>query len=202
MSKVFDLEQTSIPSQYSINVRDNISAAWADANTAMLYRILFTNIGDTLRFYQSKNVDSVGLSIKDDKGNFKMGAILNYKKPEDGSDDDTGNWYLEMTFDEKDMEDVKELHDNHSDVFIRSAAYAAGESGSRFKSTDIMYNMYNIAIDTLVQFLDANASETEEVDVRLRGVFTASVVIENGQKIMSIVPGESIKQIIKNDAGL
>ena len=202
MSKVFDLEQTSIPSQYSINVRDNISAAWADANTAMMYRILFTNIGDTLRFYQSKNVDSVGLSIKDDKGNFKMGAILNYKKPEDGSDDDTGNWYLEMTFDEKDMEDVKELHDNHSDVFIRSAAYAAAQSNSRFKSTDIMYNMYNIAIDTLVQFLDANASETEEVDVRLRGVFTASVVIENGQKIMSIVPGESIKQIIKNDAGL
>ena len=65
-----------------------------------------------------------------------------------------------------------------------------------------MYNMMNTAIDEIVKFLDKNASETEDVEVELRGIFTASVAVENGTKIMSIVPGEYIKQIIKNDSAL
>ena len=65
-----------------------------------------------------------------------------------------------------------------------------------------MYNIMNTAIDEITKFLDKNASETEEVEVTLRGLFTASVAVENGVKVMSIVPGEYIKQIIKNDSAL
>lgn len=203
MSKVFEFGQTSIPSQYSINLRDNFGMLWVDSRTAELYRILLTTMADTLKFNQSKDVESIGMIIKDDKGNFKLGAILHFKAPEEGSEEDSGNWYLEMTFDEADMADVKTIIDNHSDIFIRCASNAAQHiTYGRFRSTEMMYNMFNCAIDTLVQFLDTNASETEEVEVQLRGIFTASVVIENGEKIMSIVPGEIIKQCVKNDSAI
>lgn len=201
--KQFEFEQTSIPSQFSINLKDNYSILWVDSRTADLYRTLFTAIADVLKHNQSKDAGKIGMSMKDDKGHFKFGAILTFKKPEEGSEEDSGNWYLEFTFDSNDMTDLMVDVDNHSDVFVRCAAEEANNiCYGRFRSTEVMYQVFNCAIDTLIQFLDANASETEEVEVNLRGIFTASVAVEDGEKIMSIVPGEYVKQIIKNDAAL
>ena len=108
-----------------------------------------------------------------------------------------------MTLDESDMTDLDVVVDNHSDVFVRCAGNEASNiCYGRFRSTELMYQVFNTLIDTSVSFLDVNANETEEVTVNLRGVFTASVAIESGVKVMSIVPGEYIKQIIKNDAAL
>ena len=176
---------------------------WVDTRSADLYRTLFSAIADTLKHNQSKEAGRIGMIMKDDKGHFKLGAILTYKKPEEDSEEDTGNWYLEFTLDPEDMTDLALEIDNHSDVFIRCAAEEANNiCYGRFRSTEIMYNIFNCAIDTLVQFLDVNATEADDVDVNLRGIFTASVAIEGGKKVMSIVPGEYIKQIIKNDAAL
>lgn len=203
MSKTFEFEQTSIPSQYSINLKDNYGIIWVDSRTADMFRTLFSTIADTLKYNQSKESHRIGMCMKDDKGHFKIGAILNFKQPEEGAEEDSGNWYLELTFNQEDMTDLNVEIDNHSDVFVRCASEEANRiCYGRFRSTEIMYNLFNTAIDTLIQFLDANASEAEEVEVNLRGIFTASVAIESGSKIMSIVPGEYIKQIIKNDAAL
>ena len=202
-TKPFEFEQTSIPSQYSINLKDNFGILWVDSRTADLYRTLFATIADVLKYNQSKDAKRIGMTMKDDKGHFKFGAILTFKEPEADSEEDSGNWYLEFTLNPEDMTDLAVDVDNHSDVFVRCAAEEANNiCYGRFRSTEIMYNVFNCAIDTLVQFLDVNATETEVVDVTLRGIFTASVAIEDGKKVMSIVPGEYIKQIIKNDAAL
>lgn len=203
MSKEIQFEQSSIPSQYGINLKDNFGMLWADHRTADMYRVLLSAIADTLKFNQSTGVNRIGMIIKDDKGHFKLGAILTFKKPEEGSEEDSGNWYLELTFNPQDMADIDIELDNHSDVFVRSGAYEAMNiSNGRFASVEIMNNMFIAAIDTLVQFLDTVATENEEVELILTSIFTASVCIENGEKIMSIVPGEVIKQIIKNDSAL
>ena len=203
MSKQFEFSQTSIPSQFSINLKDNCNMMWVDSRTADMYRILFTSIADVLKIKQSKTLSRIGFKMKDDKGNFKLGAILNYHKPEEGAEEDSGNWYLEFTMYEEDMVDLDLELDNHSDIFVKCVAHEAHAIISgRFNSTEYMYKVMNTVIDTLVHFLDANASETEEVEVILRGVFTASVVVENGTKVMSIVPGEVIKQLIKGDSVL
>lgn len=199
----FEFEKTSIPSQYSIDLKDNFGILWVDTRTADLFRTLFAAIADTLKFNQSKDANRIGFSMKDDKGHFKLGAILNFKKPEDDSEEDSGNWYLEFTFNEEDMVNLDISLDNHSDEFIRCAAQEANSiSYGRFRSTEAMFILFNTAIDVLVRFLDANAEVDEITDVVLRGVFTASVGVEDGKKIMSIVPGEYIKQIIKNDSAL
>jgi len=203
MSKTFEFEQTSIPSQYSMNLKDNFGMLWVDTRTADLCRAMFAAIADTLKLHQTKDTERVGMIMKDEKGNFKLGAILVYTKPEEGSEEDSGNWYLQMTLDESDMTDLDVVVDNHSDVFVRCAGNEASNiCYGRFRSTELMYQVFNTLIDTIVSFLDVNANETEEVTVNLRGVFTASVAIESGVKVMSIVPGEYIKQIIKNDAAL
>ena len=59
--------------------------------------------------------------------------------------------------------------------------------------------MYCEAVNVLVQWLDTNAKEDETVELVHPGVFTAVVAVENGTKVMSIVPGEIIKQMIKSD---
>lgn len=203
MSKELKFGETSIPGMYQITMRENYGINWVDSRVPDLYRTMFAGIANTLKFYQSKDRPRVGLTMKDDKGNFKMGAILVFKKPEEGSEEDTGNWYLQMTFDQNDMTDLDESIDNHSDIFVKCAASEAEHfCYGRFRSVEVMYNMFNAAIDELVKFLDKNASETEEVEVTLPGIFTASVAVENGVKVMSIVPGEVIKQIIKNDSAL
>ncbi len=203
MGKTFEFEQTSIPSQYAINLKDNFGIIWLDSKTADLFRTMFSAIADVLKYNQSKDSKRIGMTMKDDKGHFKFGAILTFKEPEAGSEEDSGNWYLQFTLNAEDMTDLSVDVDNHSDVFVRCASQEANDiCYGRFRSTEIMYQMFNTAIDTLIQFLDVNATEAEEIDVNLRGIFTASVAIEDGQKIMSIVPGEYIKQKIKNDAAL
>lgn len=201
MSKQFEFDQTSLPSQYAINLLENHQMTWIDTRSRDIYRVLFTTIADVLKIHQSKNKERIGFILKDDKGNFKLGAILNYNKPEEGEEDDSGNWYLEMTFYPEDMSDIEDVYDNHSAEFTVSAAREmAAIASARFNNSEYMHTMLNATIDTLVNFLDVNAIEGEEVELILNGVFTASVVIEDGKKIMSIVPGEIIKQLIKADS--
>lgn len=198
-----EFEMTSIPSQLSINLKDNYSIIWLDSRSADFYRTLFAAIADVLKYNQNKDNKRIGMSMKDAKGHFKLGAILTFKQADSDAEEDTGNWYLEFTFNQEDMTDLSAELDNHSDIFVRCASHEANEiCYGRFRSTEIMNNMFICAIDTLIEYLDTNAVETDVVSVRLNGIFTASVAIEDGQKVMSIVPGEYVKQIIKNDAAL
>ena len=198
----FEFEKTSIPSQFGINLHDNFGMAWVDSRTADIYRVLFTSIADTLKYHEAKDAKRIGMSIKDDKGHMKLGAILNFRAPEEGSEEDSGNWYLEMTFDPEDMKDLDVDVDNHTEVFVTCASKNAYDiANGRFRTTEMMFDVFNTAIDTLKDFLDVSVDQGE-LEVTLRGIFTASVAVEDGKKIMSIVPGEIIKQIIKNDAAL
>jgi len=56
MSKTFEFEQTSIPSQFSINLKDNFGMLWVDTRSADLYRTLFSAIADTLKHNQFKRL--------------------------------------------------------------------------------------------------------------------------------------------------
>ena len=201
MSKKFEFAKTSIPSNYSLNLFDNYNMMWVDTRTADIFRVFFTTVADVLKWHQDKTKSRIGFRMKDDKGNFVFGAILNYRKPEADEEDDSGNWYLEFTLDQNEMTDLEAEYDNFSEEFIICSNREADNIASaRFEKPEYMTIMYVCVIKTIVDFLDTNASETEEVEVELRGVFRASVVVENGVKVMSIVPGEFIKQIIKADS--
>lgn len=205
MSKKIELAESAIPSEFTINLLDHYQMNWVPGYTADFYRVVFFTIAQVLRHFKSKSTGKAGFILKDFNGGFKFGAIVTYHNPEEESndDDDKGNFTLEFTLDEKDMEGIEVIQDNHSDVFITSAAKQAQDIMSgRFVTGEYCSQLFLEAVDTLVKFLDANAIEGEEFELTYRGIFTATVTVENGEKIISIVPGEMIKQFIKGDNSL
>lgn len=200
---IYQFEETSIMSQYACTLTDNYGYLWIDARTPDFYKLLFSTFADYLKVLQDKSKKRVGLKIKDSNGNFKIGCILSYHKPDEDCEEDAGNWYLEMTFNEDDMVDLDAEYDNHSDIYVRCLGRMLGEIfHGRFNSTECADNMSTAAIDCLTKFLDVNASPDKKITVELRGYFVASVEFDDGEKFMSITPGECVKQLIKDDAGL
>lgn len=196
------MKNSSLPSQYSVNMKERFNFTFADVNAELMYKGMFTSFAFMLRNYRNTSEPRVGFKFKDDKNNFKFGAILNFKAPNEDSEEDSGNWYLEFTFYEEDMKDLDKEIDNYSDIYVYAASTAFSELKGRWKSIEWMNQSIVCAIDTLREFLDANASETEEFSIEVDGFFTATVAVENGKKVFGIVPGYHIKQLIKSDSSL
>ena len=116
MSKTFEFENTSIISQFNMDLV-NMGYIWVEERTANFYKTLFDSIAHYLKYYQSKNDEKVVFKLKDEKGDFKFGAALIYQKPEEDSEEDSGNWYLQFTFNEEDLADASREIDNLSDAF-------------------------------------------------------------------------------------
>ena len=200
MAKTINFKNCSVPGQYAINMKERHKFNFVDAHSDGIFRAIFTGVADVLKNHRSKNKEKICLVIKDDKGTFKFGATLTYRKPEEGDEDDSGNWFLEFTFDPDDLVGIEEVIEVPSAEFTFAMNEECYNIASvRFVKNQYLYDALNTAFDTIMEFLDANATEGEEVELILDGVFTASVVVEDGVKIFSITPGEKIKQIIKAD---
>lgn len=198
---MIELTNSGISSNYSCNLKEKFSMRWIENQTPSLYRILFSTIAQYLKLNQSKANHKSVFTLKDAKGNFKLGAIMTYHKPEEDAEDDKGNWTLEFTLDPDDVVEADFACDNHRDDFFAIASTEAYTTiNARFLDSQICNNMYCEAVDVLVQWLDTNAKEDETIELVHPGVFTAVVAVENGTKVMSIVPGEIIKQMIKSDS--
>lgn len=206
MAKTINFDESAIPAEYTLNLLEHYQLAWVNNRTAGIYRVVFTTMAKMLKERKSKSTPKVGFILKDSSGGFRFGAIMTYHAPDneaDASDDDKGNYTLEFTLNPDDMKDMDVTIDNHSDMFVMVTADTAQDiMYGRFKSMEFTNNLFIEAIDTLVKYLDANAIENDEFIVEYRGVFTASVTVEGGEKFISIVPGEMIKQIVKGDISL
>ena len=204
MAQTHDFTETSISQELTYNLMEHYNLIWATNRCPGLYRTIFFTMANVLRFKKSKSTPKIGSALKDTNGTFKIGAILTYHAPEDNTDDDDkGNYTLEFTIHESDMNDLDVILDNHSDLFIEASGKMAFDIMScRFVSMEYCNNIFVEAIDTLIKFMDANATEDGEFTVVYNGVFTATVTVEGGEKIISIVPGEMIKQYIKGDNSL
>lgn len=204
--KELELATSAIPAEMAYNLMENYDLAWSADRAPGLYRVVFMTIAEILKHYKSKSNPEIGFILKDTRGQFKFGAILTYHEPEEGEaneDDDKGNYTLEFTLKEEEMNGVKIVADNHSDIFVECSGRKASEiMYGRFVNMESCNNLFVESIDTLVKFLDANASEAEEVSVVYKGIFTATVAVVNGEKVIDIVPGEMVKQYIKGDSTL
>ena len=194
-----DFETSSICSQFVVEALERFGYTITDFHVPEIYKILFQAIASDLKLNQDKDYPRIGFKFTDDKGQFKFGAVLNYNKPEESNEDDGGSFYLEYTFYEEDMTDIDKEITNHSSDFKVCMVQCSLENHAKFRTSEAIFNVTEMAVDVLKKYLDINASETETVDLVLTGIFTASVAIEDGKKVYSIVPGETVKQIIKND---
>ena len=75
-------------------------------------------------------------------------------------------------------------------------------AGFMFGHERYMYDACTLVIDTLIQVLEAEAVEGQTVDIVYEGYFEASVGVEDDEKILTITPDGSMKEIIKSDIDL
>lgn len=208
MSKetAINFKKSLIPELFATNIRENENTRWNELRTESFYVVVFTTFAKALAAKRCGKHDT-GFIFKDDKGNFKFGGILTYQNPEEGSEDDTGNFYLSFTDNSDDFKDFDPnyLIDNHNNMFVDIAKTVALDvMHGRFQSVESMNLMFNTAIDTLYVYMDKNVNNEDDVhELTLDGIFTAIATIdENGNKIISIVPGDFIKQLIKDDRAI
>lgn len=205
MSKVFEFDQTSIPGQFPINLLNNRNIDTDPEYTSDFFRTVLYTIAYATKLQKDKTpkAKKVGFIFKTLKGEFVFGSILSFHKTSE--EDDSGNWYLEFTFDAEDMQDSDfgSIGDNHSNEYYTALCGKLREiMNATPRSVNPMQLMTEEMFSTIKNFLDVNASETEEVELVMPGVFTASIVVEDGKKYMSMVPGEAVKQQIKDDINL
>lgn len=194
------LKESGISENYTINLKEKYGMSWIDSQTTSLYRVLFSSIATYLKTVQTKSNKKTVFSLKDSNGVFKIGGIMLFHEPEGESEDDKGNWTLDFTFNEKDLEKADDVHDNYRDAFFMIACSECHSiMNGRIANAEICSTIFCEAITTLTDWLDKNAKPDEVVEIGLPGVFEASVGVEKGKKVMGIVPGEIIKQMIKND---
>ena len=190
--------ETTIPMVYSQKIGES-DLDW-DANwTRKIYEVVVTGISDFLALAKSKN-NKVAVAVKDLKGNFMMGAVVEYHTNE--IDDMPGNWSYAFTFDETDLEGATVYLTTDTQFQKQLALTAYGLHRIQFEMEMHIETLIELCVTVLKQWLDMNAKENEVVDVTLDGYFEASVAIENGEKVMAITPDEPIKRIIKGDGGL
>lgn len=197
----YKFAETSIPGNFALNVVNTYNLDFIPDYSDKIYKALFASVAGYLSHLKSKKSKKIALKCVTIKGEFYLGGIVTYVENED--DTIPGNWVFSLTFDEddiKDIESVYDINDKEMEYFVDIISHKV--ASFRFISTSYWHNMFYAAILTLKQFLDANASETESVDIELPGFFTASVEVVDGVKVMSITPGDTIKQIIKDDAAL
>lgn len=157
---------------------------------------LFTAIDEFLKIVKSES-EAVAFEVTSVKGEFIFGAVVRYEKNEDVTM--PGNWEVAYTFNEEDLADV-------------SARYRYTDPQFGVILSNTMFNLFNYvwnvdtatgnhmtigAFDAIKSFLDTNAVEGDIVELTCGDLFVATAGVENGEKVISITPGEKAKQIIK-----
>ena len=202
-------EQTELHQALVVNA-DSIGFTFdnTDDRPERIIKAFFAAIATYLsKRKESKADEAVAFVLQDISGNFKFGAFVEYHINETNPDE-PGNWSYTTTFNEADLQDLEKRKtvkkylagdDMFRQVFDK-VSYDVG--GFVFERETYIYDACNIIIDSILQTLDHEAIEGQVVDIEMNGYFTASVAIENGEKIFSITPDGHMKALIKSDVAL
>jgi glycosyltransferase involved in cell wall biosynthesis len=107
--------------------------------------------------------------------------------------DEKGNFSIEFTLDKGDLKDIipQNIYNTSDDAFSAMCDRVMKESyRARWEDNRCMHIMIGMVIDTLVDYLAANAKNPGGVEVELAGFFLASAAVEDGKVVISILPGD------------
>ena len=180
----------------------------ADDRPERLVKSFFVAMSQYLSKYKVSKPDEVTILVVEDSNNtFRFAGIVGYELNE-VNPDEPGNWTYTMTFYEDDIHELEKTkkinrHTSSSEVFktiFDDIAYDIGEFS--FVRESYMYDACLVIIDTLIQVFDHEAREDETVQIDMDGYFSATIAVENGEKVFGIVPDGHMKALIKSDINL
>ena len=193
--------ETSIPQNYSQTLFNRKPVMSVEPeHTHKMYEVLFTSMADFLRLVRA-NSNKVALAIYDPQENLILAGIVETHENTDEAEM-PGNLSFVITTDAEDLTDAKVYtisDQNFLKVAVSTATYL---HGIVFSQQAYVIDLFTVAASILLNWLDTNASEKEEKTVELDGYFVASVAVESGEKVFSIVPHGAMKRLIKDDTSL
>lgn len=192
------LMESSIPQ----NLADKLAPLgleWPTVQTEPFVQVLFTAMSDFLGIAKSKENKVALIVSKPGSDEFLMAGIVSYFPGT--TEEEAGNWDYRLTFDKEDIKDCKILTAD-SVQFIN----IMGTTAKRLVNADLMAmyipSLIINTVESLIQWLDNNAKETEKESLEVPGYFIASVAVEEGEKVTSITPDGAMKRLIKGDAAV
>ena len=192
-----NLLETNIPNEYALKLKED-NFAWVPDDTYAVVVSLFSAIAHYLSVKKRKDM-SVGVKLTTTKGDFLVGATVAYIANEE-DEDMPGNWDLSMTFNEEEFTPEVELSCNDrafTDILMSTAQRMYG---MMFNSTHYIGVMIIKLVQTMRTHLDINAKSDETVSVVMPKACTIAVEVCDDRKVTSVVPDETLKQIVKDDS--
>lgn len=203
-----DFSESEFEQAFVVNANSKGYTFTNDDRPILITQSFFAATAAYLSKVKKPNEDEVNAVILTSiSGDFEFGAFVEYHPNEDNPDE-PGNWSFGMTFYEEDIKRIErnkvvKKHLYNSDMFRVIFNNVANDHASiNFTHEAYIYDAYIVVISTLKQILDREALLDEVIDIEMPGYFTASVGVENGEKVFSIVPGGFLKNIIKDDLEL
>lgn len=151
---------------------------------------------------KTKENEAQAVILMDAAGNFKFAAWVEYFAGT--KEDEPGNFNFSMSFYEDDIKALEkkktvEKYLMNSTEYTALFSKVARHVSLEYTMAETIYATCNMCIDNIVLTLEAEARPDEVVEVSREGLFTASVAIEDNEKVFSIVPQGQLKSIIKDD---
>lgn len=202
MSNVVEMKETQV---YQTIITETSLIGWdlTPTEVDMLVKITFNGITDFLSLSKNKSVPQVVL-VQDIKGNNIAFGCVSYDKAEDSDDEADGSWEYFWSFNTDDIPENATVYtiDNES---VQKIIAKRGHNMCRMVVGVLNYLsiatviILNAVRDTLDQ---QNVVNGETFTIDLPGFYEASVTVENGEKVFSILPKEEMKVLIKDDQSL
>lgn len=193
-----DLMQTGIPGELSTNLKIKqleFTPAWA----YKLYEVVFKAMAETLSVMKEKD-KKVAVCCRDLKDNLILGATLKYIDPEEASEETVGgNWIFQFTTDKEDIEDAVKIINFNDHQFQRIFTHVGIDYAMKVNDSVFILEYCTTAITTLLDHMEANIKEGDVYEVEEAGFFIATAGVENGERAISVTPGDTLKTIIKDD---
>lgn len=195
--KELKLMETGIGTNLEVNLKAE-GCRLQITDTFKLYDTIFRTLAEVCTIYR-KDESTIAATIRDLKGNLILAAVLKWHNPEDEGQVD-GNWSFVFTQDEADLEGTIQI--NVSDSQFALIFSNVGTEMYNMRLSDSLYiTKYAVlAINTLKEHLRVNAKENEKLIITTdREYFKAESSIEDGEVVIGFVPGDKLKELIKND---
>lgn len=195
-----EIKETTIPATLIAAAKNETWEIGPDFVEA-IYQSTIKAISEFLSIKKSKE-QKVALSIKDLRDNVLLIAKISYHKGE--TEDDPGNWSFEMSLNNEDIDltDTNVFASTDLGFYEVLTRTLRNLINHEFYNTTCANSLTTLAYKVLKQWLDENAIDGQVVETGVDGYFIASVAIEDGEKVMSIVPDGAMKSLAKGDSTL
>ena len=193
------LMESQIPQNYATGIYNEKGYELGAEYTDKIVDVLFTGVTDCLADVKKQDHPTAFVFEQNTK-DFIVAAVVQVLPNEDDATK-PGSWSYIWTWYKDDVPSNATLvrcTDIEMSVYFRSIA--TRKYGIQWKDVDAIHECCRYLILQIKKWLDNNAVEGEVVGVEEEGLFQASVAIENGEKVYSIVPDGEMKKMIKDDS--